>query len=288
MKKIDLQMHTTFSDGKFSPQEVIDFALAKGMEAIAITDHDSVKGIVPALAYCKNKPIIFVPGIELSCRENFYEGTIDVLGLFIDHTNTALEKFIARDKERRIIEKKEIVTKLQKLGYQITFDELTKESGESLGRPIIARMLVKKYPDTFKTVNEVFANLIGEGKPAYVYREKASIKGAIAVIHEAGGISVLAHPGRYGESTDKIIRKFIDDGGKGIEVYYPYKKIFKISIEQEEALIKKFSGIAKKENLLVSGGSDFHDFERGTEIGDGGISREEFKKFSHYQKSRDD
>tara|TARA_Y100000034_G_C6852133_1_gene386678 strand:+ start:543 stop:1409 length:867 start_codon:yes stop_codon:yes gene_type:complete len=283
MKRIDLQMHTHYSDGKFSPKDVIDMALKKGMKAIAITDHDSVKGIEEGIEYSKDKDIEFVLGIELSCREEFYDGTIDILGLFIDHENEELKKFVERDRERRRIEKKEMVEKLNNLGYEISFDELVRESGESMGRPTIARILFKKYPGKFESVNDVFKKLIGEGKEGYVHREKTSVSEAMGVIHNAGGVSVLAHPGRYIRDLDGVVDKFIENGGKAIEVYYPYAKLFRVDEIVERGWIDRFKRIVEDKNLLVSGGSDFHDFERGSEIGDAGISDEEFERLKNFR-----
>lgn len=274
MKKIDLQIHTTASDGKSSPSEIIRLAINKGMKAIAITDHDTISGLREAMEYKKDKNIELVSGIELSCHEDFYQKTIDVLGLFIDYKNKELKEFIKKSQDDRIEEKKEIIKKLNNLGYKITFDELIQESGESLGRPIIGRILVRKYPEEFSTVDDVFQKLIGEGKPAFVPRPKVSMKKAVEIIKRAEGISILAHPGRYGNSFKEIIIKFEQDGGDGIECDYPYEKIIGIS----DNINKRLRKIAEEKDLLISGGSDFHDLERGSEMGDCGLTDEEFYK----------
>lgn len=272
MKKIDLQIHTNNSDGAFSPKEIVDFAIEKNMQVISITDHDTISGLKEAIDYSSDKNIIFIPGVELSCHEPFYSKTIDILGLFINPDSKELNDFILKCRVDRVNEKKEIIKKLNNLGYNLSFDELLKESGESLGRPVIARMLLKKYPNKFSSVDDVFNKLIAEGKPAFVLRPKTPMKQAIDIVDKAGGISILAHPGRYGNYLNEIIDKFKEGRGNGIEVDYPYNKILGI----DDNVNLRLREIANKKNLLMSGGSDFHDFKRGSEIGDGGLTKEEF------------
>jgi len=283
MKKIDLQIHTNYSDGAFSPKEIIDLAIKSEMKAIAITDHDTISGLKEAVNYSKDKDLEFIPGIELSCHESFYPRTIDILGLFINHKNKELNDFIKNCQNDRINEKKEIIKKLNNLGYEITFKELIKESGDSLGRSIIGKILLRKYPNEFLTVGDVFQKLIGDGKPAFVPRPKTSMKQAIQIIKRAEGVSVLAHPGRYGNSIFEIIDKFTEDMGDGIEVDYPYNKILGIS----DDINLKLRNLASEKRLLISGGSDFHDFTRGSLIGDAGLTEEEFEILKKYKIHRD-
>jgi len=274
MKKIDLQIHSTASDGKFSPSDVVDMAVERGMEAIAITDHDTVSGLDEASIRAKERGLELVSGVEISCSISELNCVVDVLGLFIDYKNEELRKVLDGVKKDRVEEKKEIVKKLNELGYEITFNELLKEAKDSLGRPHIAKILARKYPEKFKDINDAFDKLIGNGKPAFIERPRISIKKTIDIIKKAGGISILAHPGRYFNEDDKIIEKFISAGGKGIEVNYPYDKILKI----DKDLNPKYRKIAEEKGLLMSGGSDFHRKDRGSEIGDGGLERDEFEK----------
>ena len=281
MKNIDLQMHTTASDGKFSPAEVVELAVKKGMRAIAITDHDTVSGIAEALRVCKEHHITLVEGVELSCQEAQFKGTIDVLGLFIDHQSKELNEFIQKCRTDRVIEKREMIEKLNALGYAITFEELYAIAGESLGRPHVAKVLIKKYPEEFSSIEDVFQKLIGDNKKAFVFRKKTSIKEAIDVVKAAHGIAILAHPGRYRE-FEKVVDFFAQCGGDGIEVDYPYDKILKIDAQKNMQINAKLREIAQQKKLLCSGGSDFHDFERGSEIGDGGVTDEEFAALQKY------
>jgi len=205
-EKIDLHVHTNASyDGQFSPKEVVDSACEKNMKVIAITDHNSIKGIVEALEYSKDKNVKIIPGVEISCNDKelgIYE--IHVIGLFIDYNSAKLKN--------------------------------------SLGQ---------------KTID---------------------IKKAIEIIKESSGIPILAHPGVYLNKSLEIVNKFIRFGGKGIEVYYPYDGSYGLSKESSIRTINRFKEIAKKENLLISGGSDFHGSSRNVEIGYQGINEEELEE----------
>ena len=168
---IDLHNHTTTSDGTLSPQQLIDFALQRGLKIIAITDHDTIDCLDWSLEYSKNKPIEIVPGIEFSCEEiarGFDE--VHILGLFIDPKN---ERLIERTKiirKKRVERAREIIKKLQLLDYSINFEEVEQGVGASLGRPHIAKVLVEKYPEKFTNVSDIFSTLLGTGKPAFVPR----------------------------------------------------------------------------------------------------------------------
>ena len=281
MKKIDLQTHTTASDGILSPKQLVDLAIKKGMKAIAITDHDTIAGISEAINHALDKNIEIVPGVEISCREEEFKPTIDVIGLFINYKNKELNNFLERFRNERINEKKEMIKKLNNLGYEITFNELIEESGDSIGRPTIARILIRKYPEKFSSIEDVFSQLIGDGKKAFVSRKKSSMEEAINIIKTAGGIPILAHPGRYFNNALKIIEKFVLLKGAGIEIDYPYEKLLKLDFD----LRPIFKKIAIEKGLFVSGGSDFHDFERGVEIGESGIDEAEFLKLKQYFKN---
>ena len=267
-------MHTTASDGELSPQQLIDYALKRGVEIIAITDHDEIKGIDEALEYAKHKNITVVPGIEVSCFQEYFFSEIDVIGLFIDHKSEAIQQLSVKFKEFRAEEKKEMIKKLNSLGYDITFEELLKKVNGSIGRPHIAKVLIEKYPNQFSSINDVFDKLIGKGKPAYAQRKKLSIKDAVGIIQTAGGIAILAHPGRYRKNEMlEIISIFSLAGGDGMEADYPYEQLMKTS----NLINLELRALAGEKNLLISGGSDFHDMERGSEIGDAGVNKDEFK-----------
>ncbi|MAG22198.1 MAG: hypothetical protein CL943_02750 [Candidatus Diapherotrites archaeon] len=267
---IDLHMHTSASDGKLSPKEVVALSLKKGLSAIAITDHDSISGIGPAIARARGKDIEIIPGIEINCdgeEAGFKE--VEVVGLFVDPSNEALIKFTQNAKQDRFEQKKKIVAKLQDFGFDISFDELKAFAKGSIGRPHIARLLVKKYPEKFSSIRDVFVKLLRVGKPAHVDREnKSSIKQAISIVKEAGGLSFLAHPGVFPkEKSLDLIKFFKKQGGQGIETYYPYYMIvpeLKIGEKENLELIKFYQKTANDLGLLEAGGSDFHGGDRET------------------------
>jgi predicted metal-dependent phosphoesterase TrpH len=245
---IDLHLHTTASDGELSPEKLVDLVLEKGLRAIALTDHDSVGGIAAAIKRAKGKSLEVVPGIEIGCDESgmgFKE--VHVLGLFVGPENTALLKFTRRVKQERLEQKKKIVKRLRSLGFDISFGEVKAQAKESLGRPHIAQLLLKKYP----------------GKLAYVDREnKFRVKQAISLIAKANGLSFLAHPGVFRKKDSlQLIEFFQDNGGQGIETYYPYHIVcpeLGIGEKENTHLIRFYRETAAARKLLETGGSDFH------------------------------
>jgi len=261
---IDLQCHTVASDGESTSEEIIDLALEKGLFAIAITDHDTLEGVFSALNHAKGKNIEVVSGIELSCDDSlFHYDKIDVLGLLVDPTNNELLEITAHINSQRIESKKSTIKKLNELGYDITFEKVKQIATGTMGRPHIAKCLLKRYPDKFSSVADVFDKLIGTGKPAFVEtHDRVSFSKAISAIKAAGGVSILAHPGVYPrEDSVKIIEEFIRCGGDGIETYYPYHIVcpqLGIDAKGNEQMIAFYQAIAKKHRLLESGGNDHH------------------------------
>ncbi|HLC60511.1 MAG TPA: PHP domain-containing protein [Candidatus Nanoarchaeia archaeon] len=267
---IDLQSHTTASDGELSPEELIELAIKKKLSAIAITDHDSVGSLRKAIEYSKGKNIEIIPGVELSCDDPLFSyEKIDVLGLFIDYKNKELLNLIKHINFKREENKKLIIGKLRYLGYKITYSDVKKTVGGTFGRPHIAKYLIKKYPDKFSSVRDVFDKLIGRGKKAFVKTEsRVSVADAIRIIKQAKGLAILAHPGIYPrEHSLKLVDHFIASGGDGIETYYPYHIVcpeLKIDRDGNEQLNKFYKKIVKSKNLLESGGNDHHDMYRST------------------------
>ncbi len=266
---IDLHMHSDASDGNLSASELVDLAMKNAIEAIAITDHDSVGSVAQAIKYASDKDIEVVPGIEINCDASevgFKE--VETVGLFIDYEHRAMTEFVKEAKEERLEQKKKIVKKLQELGFDIEFEELKPLTKGSLGRPHIAQLLIRKAPGKFSSIRDVFDKYLGAGMPAYVEREKKyTLKQAISLIKKCGGLAFLAHPGTYGKDPAKLIDFFQSQGGHGIETYYPYHLLcpeLKIGEKENLQIIKSFREIAKNRNLLESGGSDFHGGDRET------------------------
>jgi 3',5'-nucleoside bisphosphate phosphatase len=261
---IDLQSHTSASDGELSPEELIDLALEKKLSAIAITDHDSVASLKKAMEYAKGKNIEVVPGVELSCDDPLFDyDKIDVLGLLIDFNNQDLINLLAHINDRREKNKKQIIEKLRDLGYEIAYKDVKKTVKGTFGRPHIAKYLLNKYPDEFASVGDVFDKLIGAGKKAFVEtKDRVSIRDGVQIIKNAGGVPILAHPGIYPkEDSIKLIDYFISNGGKGIETYYPYNIIcpeLNIDEKKNAELIGFYRNIAESKKILESGGNDHH------------------------------
>ncbi|HUT82809.1 MAG TPA: PHP domain-containing protein [Candidatus Bathyarchaeia archaeon] len=246
---IDLHIHTTASDGTFSPNQVVKIASQLKLRAIAITDHDTVDGIEEAIEAAKSENIEIIPGIEFSTE--IYDESIHIVGLFVDHTNSELKKLTYEILNAREIRAKKIIEKVNELniGPKITIEEIKEISNGVIGRPHIGEIMVKK--GYAKSLNLVFTNFLRRNGPAYVPRFKLTPKEAIKFLCKIKAIPILAHPGHI--SSEILLDEFIGDlaseGLAGIEVYYP---------SHTEENIKLFKELAKKYNLLESGGSDCH------------------------------
>ncbi|MBI3034766.1 PHP domain-containing protein [Candidatus Woesearchaeota archaeon] len=270
MSYIDLQSHTNASDGELNPKETVDLAIKRGLNALAITDHDTVDALGQAISYAKNKSIEIVPGIEIECSEPRHGfKKVHMLGLLIDYNNSSLLNLTKKSKEGRIRQKRKIIKRLNSLGFDITFNEVSSTVKGSFGRPHVAKILLKKYPGEFASIRDVFDRYIGEGRPAYVPRKNmVTLKEAISIVKNANGIPILAHPGVFKkEGSLQLIDIFCDSGGEGIETYYPYHIVcpeLKINKEGNDLMIKFYREAAKSKNLLESGGNDFHGSYRDT------------------------
>ncbi len=245
--KIDLHIHTTASDGRLSPQEVVNQALEVGLTHIAITDHDTVNAILSLnLELNINaKPITIIPGIEFST--DLPDNEVHILGYninILDHTLQQQLSLMTTDRWDRV---RRTITKLAALGYHIEYERIVELAGQStaVGRPHIARAIVEK--GYFPSVTEVFNSLLYKNGPAYVPHFKLDYPSVIKLIHQAGGIAVLAHPGLIG--NEAIVNDIIHAGIHGIEVYHP---------RHDDAQTKNYLQIAKEHQLLITGGSDFH------------------------------
>ncbi len=250
MGLIDLHCHTTASDGIYSPAGLIDYAIAHNVGVIAITDHDAIDGLAEAMLYAKQKSFTMIPGIEFSI--DFPHGSFHLVGMGIDYTNkdlcSELEHLQMLRKERIY----KIIKDLQLHGIDVTDEEVESEaSGNSFGRPHVARVLVKK--GYAPSVSDVFTNFMVKGKPGYVRKEKINFHRAIELVKASGGIAIVAHPVSLGFSSwdecEHLIKDFADAGVEGIEVY---------SAMHSDEDIHHLLNIAKKYSLLISGGSDFH------------------------------
>ncbi len=249
-KIIDLHVHSTFSDGTFTPEEIIKVAKEKNLSALALTDHDNIGGYEEFYKYGKENNIETICGIEFSTSAGI-PAEVHIVGLFLDHKNNELNEKI---KELSILRKdrnRKMIQKFKDLGINISEEELRKESkGSIVTKCHYANILYKR--GIVSSISEAFDVYLHSGKPADVKRVPYLSEKAIDLIHRAGGIAVLAHPTLYKLDYDGIYElasRLKNSGLDAIEILY--------STYTEEQSIK-VKEIADKLSLLYSGGSDFH------------------------------
>jgi hypothetical protein len=246
---IDLHLHTSASDGTMSPAEVVRLAAGANLEAIAITDHESVDGTASFLEECDGAGIEGISGIEIGVRHA--PGTMHLLGYFIDPLDERLRALLSLARAGRMTRVEKVVGRLRERGLAITLDDVLAETvGAPPGRPHVARLLLKR--GFVSSVQEAFARYLGKGGLAYVEREKPGFEEARSAIEGAGGITVLAHPislGMHPEELRGHIEDLSSQGLAGLEVYYP---------TQQTPVRNILLEIARELSLAVTGGSDFH------------------------------
>ncbi len=246
---IDLHAHTTASDGTMSPNKLVILAKEHGIEAIAITDHDTVDGIPEAIATGEREGVEVVPGLELSVEHN--PGSMHILGLLIDHENEQLNDALREIQASRSTRNPKIIDKLNEFGLDLSIEEVEKISGGGqLGRPHIAAALIQK--GYVRTVQEAFDKYLKKGASAYFERHRLTREETVDMIHGAGGLVIIAHPGTLGvngQQLDSLLQELKDVGFDGIEVFYNNH-----SQIEEDRLMQA----ADKFGFLISGGTDFH------------------------------
>ncbi len=250
---VDLHMHSNFSDGSDSPTQLVEKAKTLGLTAIALTDHDTIDGIPEFMAAGEQLGMITVPGVEISVDTKLpNNGHMHMLGLFIDPQSKRLKDTLDYLRTQRNLRAEKIIRKLNELGVAITLEELLEEAGEgSIGRPHVAKILVRK--GVVSSIQEAFDIYLAKGKPAYMDKVKLGEEDAINMIHEAGGLAILAHAHLMNYDTFEEARERIMQlkaiGLDGFEIYYST-----MPEEYTRGLIE----LAKAEGFVVSGGSDYH------------------------------
>lgn len=244
MKYCDLHLHTCFSDGTLTPQELVIKSKKAGLSCVAITDHDTTRAIAPAQEQAVESSIEVISGIELTAEHKGIE--IHMLGYLLDHNAPALIERIKILDENRVERVHKITEKLRAIGVPLDADEVFKiAEGGTVGRLHIARAL--KQQGLVATLQEAFQKYIGDKGPAFVLGFRFSPEEAIDLIKRSGGVPVLAHP--YLLRNDELIPEFVQYGLMGLEIYYP---------EHSQGMVNFYLDLAKKYGLLATGGSDYH------------------------------
>jgi predicted metal-dependent phosphoesterase TrpH len=254
ISQVDLHLHSTASDGQFSPSELVAMALERDLIAIAITDHDTTAGVDEALEAARGTELEVIPGVEISCDVPHEE--VHLLGYYFDHHHPALQGKLGAMRDARLQRAKGMLAKLAALGFPLPWEMVAElAGGDSVGRPHIAQAMVKM--GYVASHGEAFDLYIGRNGPAYVERYKISPLDAVSLIKEARGLPVLAHPLK----VTHFLPDLVEGGLVGLEVYYN-------GYSPED--VRGLAELAHKFDLIPTGGSDFHGSGVDT-VGMGGV-----------------
>lgn len=240
----DLHVHTTYSDGMFSPEKVVRTAIGSGLRAIGVTDHDCIDGIEPCIEAARGTALEIIPGVEISAAKDEIE--IHVLGYFIDWKDPSLLRKLQRIREDRVKRLKKMVALLCEHGAPVRMEKVfSKDMDGTVGRLHLARVMVEE--NVAKNTKEAFSRYIGDGKPCHVRHRRLEYTDAIDMIREAGGVPILAHPGSI--ARDEYLGSYVGAGLRGIEAFHT---------RHSPAASDRYLAMAEKYGLLVTGGSDCH------------------------------
>ncbi len=244
----DLHLHSTYSDGTMSPEELVSYAHAIGLSAVSITDHDTVNGQAEAIEAGARLGIDVVTGIEFSIEED--GSSVHVLGYCVDHRNAELRASLEDLAASRVARAHAIVRKLEERGIPIPFDDVIAEAGPgSIGRPHIARVLKRR--GHVSSVSDAFARFIADGAPCHVPKKVLSRGEVVRLVAGAGGVAVWAHPGWNVRRTD-LVDRLVASGVRGVEAWHP---------NHTERMQREILELARSRGLVCTGGSDFHFVE---------------------------
>ncbi len=271
---IDLHMHSTASDGAFTPKELITICKNFGVTICSLTDHDSVEGVKEAIEMGKKIGVEVIPGIEIACPSS------EMLAYFINIDSPELNQFLIDLRKRRRARSLAVLKKVQEQGYDIRLEDLEQKYGQDFLRVHIAYAMVDK--GYFKHHRDIFDTLFEEGQPCYVPRNSHSFEEVMKAIKKAQGIPVLAHP------------QFLDEPEKMRETLIKLKKLGLIGIEidcpitkpDQKNYLEKAQQLAQELDLVPTGGSDYHnDIWKGNQIGTHTTTKENFEKLKAVHKS---
>lgn len=241
-----MHTHTNASDGELAPSQLVQLAIERGLDVIAITDHDTTAGIDAAIAAAVGTKLQIIPGVELSADVESAE--VHVLGYFVNWRDPHFQSMLGKFQEGRYGRAEKMTQKLAALGAPISFPRVKEIAGDaSIGRPHVAQALIEA--GHVATVNEAFERYIGRNGPAYVERFRLTPEDAVALILHAGGVPVLAHP----RDVTNWVEPLVKAGLAGLEVYY---------LAYDEPTRANLSRLAKQYGLIATGGSDFHGLSK--------------------------
>ena len=259
---IDLHTHSRFSDGSDSPTELVEQAGAIGLNALALTDHDTLDGIAEARTAASRLPIELIPGVEISCE--WQPGTLHMVVLFLEPGPGPLQDRLAGLQKARATRNDRIVERLNDLGIEITVQEVADEAGAGVaGRPHIAALLVER--GVVEDMRAAFDEYLGNGRPAYVSRERLSPEESIDLARQSGALPILSHPYTMGLESETQFREAFAHlaaaGMTGIDCYYP-----EYSRQERLAMVE----VTRSFGMIPSGGSDYHGtYKEGLQLGTG-------------------
>ena len=247
-RTVDLQTHSTASDGVSTPAQVIEAAHRAGLAALALTDHDTIAGLPEAVATGSRLGVRIVPGVELSAYDG--DAEIHLLGLHLEGT-VELEHALQRFREARHRRVEAMVARLNALGVGVAVDDVLRyAAGGALGRPHVARALIEG--GWARDRRDAFDRFLAAGRPAFVEKHNLTIGDAIALVHRAGGLAIIAHPG--GDGRREMLEPLVGLGLDGIEVRHP-------SHSAED--VARLGALTEFFGLVPSGGSDWHGASEG-------------------------
>jgi len=248
MLPIDLHTHSSCSDGSLTPGQLVQEAARIGLAAIALTDHDTMAGVDAAINAGREYDVEVIPGIEISARQDGL--AIHILGYGADPKNPGLQGLIRELATFRETRNQAILAKLERLGIMLDLTELTTSTVGMVGRPHIARQLVRQSHAS--SIPQAFRRFLQRNAQAYVPVSKFPAADAMAIIRGAGGLSVLAHPTTIDKNlkgVTSLVRKLSDAGLDGLEVFYPGHSL---------KVCRRLQDISEQYRLIITGGSDFH------------------------------
>lgn len=269
---VDFHMHSIYSDGVKSPEELLRHALECKLSMMALTDHDEIDGIKALRAAQKqldpDKTIKIINGCEFSA--DYKDKSIHILGYRFDERNQELKDFIQYFKAKREERIDEIIKRCNNAGYVISKDDLLKKfpKTQAYGRPHIGQLLIDG--GYAKDINEVFKGILRKDSPCYVPKVKVEVPHIIDIIHKAGGLAVMAHPKLV--TSDEYVVEMLSYEFDGMEVYHT---------KQNDDDVKRYKALAKKHNLFITGGSDYHGIpgKAPDQFGDYLVSAENVSEF---------